>query len=150
MFFGVTFFRAIPEFQADHTRPCDTFSFACWYKYNIYHIYKQLHSAAISWDNCLQKVAHKSRAWQIPDSKVHGANIGPSCSGSCRPQMGPVLAPRTLLAGIENISLAHLQKCCISQYRLYYRDANPSNWKYRTPLVEIQIQATKYRKKMVL
>ena len=31
-----------------------------------------------------------------PDSKVHGANMGPP--GSCRPQMGPMLAPWTLLS----------------------------------------------------
>ena len=34
----------------------------------------------------------------IPDSKVHGANMGPP--ESCRPQMGPMLAPWTLLSGI--------------------------------------------------
>ena len=32
----------------------------------------------------------------IPDSKVHGANMGPP--GSCRPQIGPMLAPWTLLS----------------------------------------------------
>ena len=32
-----------------------------------------------------------------PDSKVHGANIGPTI-GSCRPQMAPILAPLTLLS----------------------------------------------------
>ena len=32
-----------------------------------------------------------------PDSKIHGANMGPL--GSCRPQMGPMLAPWTLLSG---------------------------------------------------
>ena len=31
------------------------------------------------------------------ESKVHGANMGPS--GSCWPQMGPMLAPWTLLSG---------------------------------------------------
>ena len=36
--------------------------------------------------------------WQYaPDSIVHGANMGPP--GSCRPQMGPMLAPWTLLSG---------------------------------------------------
>ena len=33
----------------------------------------------------------------FPDSKVHGANMGPP--GSCRPQVGPLLAPWTLLSG---------------------------------------------------
>ena len=33
-----------------------------------------------------------------PDSKVHGANMG-GPPGSCRPQMGPMLAPWTLLSG---------------------------------------------------
>ena len=32
-----------------------------------------------------------------PNSKVHGTNMGPP--GSCHPQMGPMLAPRTLLSG---------------------------------------------------
>ena len=41
----------------------------------------------------------------IPDSKVHGANMGPTWvlsdpDGSCRTQMGPKLAPWTLLSGI--------------------------------------------------
>ena len=38
---------------------------------------------------------------RYPDSKVHGANMGPTWGlpGSCRPQMGPVLAPWTLLSG---------------------------------------------------
>ena len=35
-----------------------------------------------------------------PDSKVHGANMGPTwVIGSCRPQTGPMLAPWTLLSG---------------------------------------------------
>ena len=32
-----------------------------------------------------------------PDSKLHGANVGPP--GSCRPHMWPMLAPWTLLSG---------------------------------------------------
>ena len=34
----------------------------------------------------------------FPDSKVHGPTWGPP--GSCRPQMGPMLAPWTLLSGL--------------------------------------------------
>ena len=34
----------------------------------------------------------------VPDIKVHEANMGPP--GSCRPQMGPMLAPWTLLSGV--------------------------------------------------
>ena len=34
---------------------------------------------------------------QNPDSKVHVAHMGPP--GSCRPQLGPMLAPWTLLSG---------------------------------------------------
>ena len=45
-----------------------------------------------SWWNAL--AAHHS----FPDNKVHGANMGPP--GSCRPQMGPMLAPWTLLWGL--------------------------------------------------
>ena len=40
-----------------------------------------------------------------PDSKVHGANMGPP--GSCRPQMGPMLAPWTLLSGSVWFWLGH-------------------------------------------
>ena len=35
--------------------------------------------------------------WHYPDSKVHGANMGPS--GADRTQVGPMLAPWTLLSG---------------------------------------------------
>ena len=38
-----------------------------------------------------------AKRWHYPDSKVHGANMGPY--GSCRPQMGPMLAPWTFLSG---------------------------------------------------
>ena len=37
------------------------------------------------------------RIRKYPDSKVHGQTWGPP--GSCRPQMGPMLAPWTLLTG---------------------------------------------------
>ena len=39
----------------------------------------------------------KYSVWLAPDSKIHGVNWGPP--GSCRPQMGPMLAPWTLLSG---------------------------------------------------
>ena len=39
-----------------------------------------------------------------PDSKVHGANKGPS--GSDRTQFGPILAPWTLLSGKDYVKLA--------------------------------------------
>ena len=45
-----------------------------------------------------------------PDSKVHGANMRPP--GSCRPQMGPMLAPWTLLSGPQ------FQWCKPERYRL--------------------------------
>ena len=41
----------------------------------------------------------------LPDSKVHGANMAPP--GSCRPHMGPMLAPWTLLSGL----LYHFFSC---------------------------------------
>ena len=44
----------------------------------------------------LQCVQAKHRK-DIPDSKVHGTNMGPS--GADRTQMGPMLAPWTLLSG---------------------------------------------------
>ena len=48
---------------------------------------------------------NSSTEWStIPDSKVHGANMG--SPGSCRPQMGPMLAPWTLLSGMWNNNVA--------------------------------------------
>ena len=41
---------------------------------------------------------HDHSGNSIPDSKVHGPTWGPP--GSCRPQMGPMLAPWTLLSWI--------------------------------------------------
>ena len=38
----------------------------------------------------------------VPDSKVHGASMGPP--GSCWPQMGPMLAPWTLLSGVWKLT----------------------------------------------
>ena len=38
-------------------------------------------------------------ACSLPDSKVHGANMGPP--GSCRSQVSPMLAPWTLLSGLS-------------------------------------------------
>ena len=38
----------------------------------------------------------------FPDSRCHGATWGPP--GSCRPQIGPVLAPWTLLSGLSLIT----------------------------------------------
>ena len=37
-----------------------------------------------------------------PDSKDHGANMGPTWV--CRPQMGPMLAPWTLLSGKGHVN----------------------------------------------
>ena len=54
----------------------------------------------------------------ILDSKVHWTNMGPP--GSCRPQMGPMLAPWTLLSGMSHqkssrddtiYTRARLQRC---------------------------------------
>ena len=41
--------------------------------------------------------------YDVPDSKVHGANMGPS--GADRTQVGPMLAPWTLLSGVQYIML---------------------------------------------
>ena len=43
-----------------------------------------------------------------PDSNVHGANMGPP--GSCRPQMGPMLAPWTLLSGVVTHGIAYIHE----------------------------------------
>ena len=46
-----------------------------------------------TWENAVIPIVSLS----FPDSKVHVANMGPT--GSCRPQVGPMLAPWTLLQG---------------------------------------------------
>ena len=43
------------------------------------------------------KLIHISKRGTNPDSKVHGSNLGPP--GSCRPQMGSMFVPWTLLSG---------------------------------------------------
>ena len=49
------------------------------------------HSLCYSWG------AHSGMCAATPSSKVHGANMGPS--GADRTQVGPMLAPWTLLSG---------------------------------------------------
>ena len=56
-------------------------------------------------DNLAMSNTNKPVSWLIsfhrgPDNKVHGANMGPT--GSCRPQMGPMLTPWTLRSGRQN------------------------------------------------
>ena len=52
-------------------------------------------------DGLMQESCNSSGlAMGVPDSKVHVANKGPT--GSCRPQMGPMLAPCTLLSGVTS------------------------------------------------
>ena len=57
-----------------------------------------------AWKPCLPTIslvdgdAHTMCMQAIQDRKVHGSNMGPS--GSCWPQMGPMLAPWTLLSEV--------------------------------------------------
>ena len=43
-------------------------------------------------------ITNKNAIYDVPDSKVHMANMGPTWFLSA--EMGPVLAPRTLLSGV--------------------------------------------------
>ena len=52
----------------------------------------------MKWDVIYASGLSPVREQAIPDSKVHGANMGPS--GADRTKVGPVLAPWTLLSGI--------------------------------------------------
>ena len=52
-----------------------------------------------------------------PDSKVQGANMGPS--GSCRPQMGPMLAPWTLLPGSVMVEVSVVMSVALYGNRLF-------------------------------
>ena len=49
------------------------------------------------------RTGQRINVYRFPDSRVHGANMGPT--GSCRPQMGTVLAPWTLLSGLQGVAL---------------------------------------------
>ena len=53
-----------------------------------------------------------------PDSKVNGANRGPP--GSCRPQMGPMLAPWTLLSGTVAQHRSSYIICHTLQLQIYW------------------------------
>ena len=57
-------------------------------------IWRPLRGSTIKVLYCIRAAGHKH--WR-PDSKVHGANMGPP--GSCRPQMGSMLAPWTSSGG---------------------------------------------------
>ena len=54
------------------------------------------------------------KCWTSPDSKVHGANMGPP--GSCRPQMGPMLAPWALLLGSFHFRFLHLGTLLLTEF----------------------------------
>ena len=68
----------------------------------------QLQHTHLSFTYCAATNLDHSSCWgwilfrlgfgDYPDSKVHGANMG--LHGSNRPQMGPMLAPWTLLSGV--------------------------------------------------
>ena len=70
------------------------------------------------------------RLWDAnPDSKVHGANMG-----SCRPQMGPMLAPWTLPSGkalSKGDSLSTKWDWIISAVNQHQCRA-PSGWRYES------------------
>ena len=65
-----------------------------WSKCNV----EQFLKAARVWDPCCMNSWAYFISNHYPDSKVHGADMGPTWV--LRPQMGPILAPWTLLWGI--------------------------------------------------
>ena len=71
-----------------------------------YTIWPEWHSGPILY--------YVSWAKTFRDSKFHGANMGPTWGppGSRRPQMGPMLAPWTLLSGLPSGS-----RCCYNTQR---------------------------------
>ena len=54
----------------------------------------------VAWFRLISENIHNLEI--VPDNKVHEANMGPS--GSCRPQMDHMLAPWTLLSGINSLA----------------------------------------------
>ena len=55
---------------------------------------------AITYKSFMKALLAHGSMWSLricPDSKLHGANMGPP--GACRPQVGPMLAPWALLSG---------------------------------------------------
>ena len=65
---------------------------------------------AISLPNIMQDPAREDKWRTSPDSKVHGANMGPT--GPFRPQVFPMLAPWTLVSGKAEAYLK-IQLCSV-------------------------------------
>ena len=60
----------------------------------------------LSWYSFRSSLATRETS-NNPDSKIHGSTWGPA--GSCRPQVGPMLAQRTLLSGKLSLPWEHEQ-----------------------------------------
>ena len=79
-----------------------------------------------------RKVSNIPKQYDIPDSKVHGANMGPP--GSCRPQMGPMLAPWTLLSEIfikQYSQIIHRHPPTYRYFVLFTHSMSASTWYIR-------------------
>ena len=65
---------------------------------------------------------------KVPDSKVHVDNMGPP--GSCRPQVGPMLAPWFVLSGaVSQGPLFHSKRREISRYLVVHVEKMvPDQW----------------------
>ena len=87
---------------------------------------------------CLSRNQHFSLWGDAPDSKVHGANMGPSGAG--RTEVGPMLAPLTLLSGALCINRSVLlwtgcplhETACIFIEPDYVSNSDPKHTHART------------------
>ena len=76
-------------------------NFQVYVIWNVFYLRQTKHTISQVTEMYITRYKFKGDVKHIihnnPYSKVHGANMGPL--GSCWPQMGPVLAPWTLLSG---------------------------------------------------
>ena len=84
--FTVILFGLILALCCSFEGPCDIKSLKISTAYDVRFSRYRPSNLIVTTDS---QLAHVFK--NFPDSKVHGANMGPP--GSCRPQMGPMLAP---------------------------------------------------------
>ena len=102
------------------------------------------------------KYSDAQTLWTSQIAKFMGPTWG--TPGSCRPQMGPMLAPWTLLSGIACVVLYTVLDSVKLHYNIYYKTAIPSRHGLPTPnpctiplmLTVIKIKSISHRNKALM
>ena len=86
----------------------------------VWWCYIHIHNMRLVWSVCQFSQLSLHWHWYIvplpqrqpveehPDNEVHGASMGPT--GSCRPQMGPMLTPWTWVQGMARLLVRNYNK----------------------------------------